>query len=290
MDLAVDDSFQNDLITHGVRLTRCISDTITRPRVRLQVYSSQLMRDVTQYHPYGVRYHAIHLDVQEHQLTSRVMVIIMTDEFWSKPISVTWTVALDFACYRHHQCPATSMQARLHNLKLVQRLFQQAWFTNHCDWYPNYFINADSAAELASPGRMVRASLPAHLIPSYALLLSLCWDCTCKLQVTTSVTSVAAAASDFRSNNTLAQKRQTEGPLQILMEIISAYAEEDLPAASRSTWWPNMGWVLIQTNFKSWVCCCHTISYLKTMRQHHLHLFIRFGAPQQSLQVHLICL
>lgn len=39
-----------------------------------------------------------------------------------------------------------------------------------------------------------------------------------------------------------------ESPLNVLMEIISAYAEEDLPQATRATWWPNMGWVLFLVN------------------------------------------
>ena len=50
--------------------------------------------------------------------------------------------------------------------------------------------------------------------------------------------------ADHRSTLSLTRQNNLQSPLEVLIEIISAYAEEDLPKESRATWWPNMGEVV----------------------------------------------
>lgn len=52
------------------------------------------------------------------------------------------------------------------------------------------------------------------------------------------------------------------------MEIISAFAEEDILQESRATWWPNMGWVH-----------CNNQGVCKSITEVGLHLFADTPAP-----------
>lgn len=109
------------------------------------------------------------------------------------------------------------------------------------------------------------ACLQATWIIGYAFQLALLgiWDCQWKsahnLDHPMSSGWVRAAAGHvLRSASP--QQYELLGPLEVLMEIISAYAEEDLPLDSRSTWWPSMGWVGLQTEVR--LCHCNVLGYL----------------------------